>query len=343
MNLNATRSATAAIFGALLAMGCSSSGAKRVAAGADDGGDAGGASDVSDASVGGSNAVAGSGAGGKGGTSSAGAGGAGPSGASGAAGANAQGTIDLTQGQVSTAFNYAVEGGFARFPSTPQPANGIVCTASTIGPCLVSACTISGAADPGLPTGIATLNAGTLTITGAGTAKAALVFGTVAPNSNQPGYAGVSGDTQFFSGGDSITVMGAGGADLPAFVAQTVIAPNDVVLTAPLCAGLVCADLDRAQDLAVAWTGGGAGHVKASFETIAANAPGSVFCTFDAASGTGTVPNAALVVLGDTRDGQTTGVELFAASNETLFTVGDIPTTFSVQSAGVEAPINVSN
>ncbi len=340
MILNAARSVKAAILGALLVVGCSSSSAKLVAAGGDDGGsDAGAANDAN-----GGNSSAGSGVGGKGGASSAGAGGTtGQSGASAAAGANAQGTIDLTQGQVSTAFNYAVEGGFARFPATPEPANGIVCTASTIGPCLVSACTISGAADPGVPTGIATLNAGTLTITGAGTAKAALLFGTVAPNSNQPGYTRVSGDTQFFSGGDAITVVGAGGADLPAFAEQTVIAPNDVVLTAPLCAGLVCSDLDRTQDLVVAWTGGGAGHVKASFETISASATGSVFCTFNAASGAGTVPKAALATLGDTGDGQTTGIEVFAVSNETLFTVGDIPTTFSVQSAGLEAQINVSN
>jgi hypothetical protein len=317
MNLKATRAAKAAILGALLSVGCSSSSAKLVAAGGNDGGDDGGAS------VGGSDSAAGSGVGGTAGASSAGAGGAtGQSGAAGAAGTKSQGLIDLVQGQVSTAFNYNAGGGFTRFPATTPPANGIVCTASTIGACLVSACTISDTADAGAPAGGATLNAGTLTITGAGTSKATLTFGTVSPSSTQRGYAGVSGDTQFFSGGDSIVLVGAGGADLPAFAAQTVIAPSAVVLTAPLCSGLVCADLDRTQDLAVAWTGGGAGHVKASFETIAANATGSVFCTFDAASGTGTVPT--------------------AASNETLFTLAAIPTTFSVQSAIFEAPMNVS-
>jgi hypothetical protein len=339
MHLNATLSVKAAILGALLSVGCSSSSEKMVAAGGDDSGDASGASG---ASVGGSNSAAGSGVGGKGGASSGGAGVTSESGAAGAAATKAQGLIDLLQGQVSTAFNYNAEGGFSRFPSAPQPDNGIVCTASTIGACLVSACTISDTADPGAPTGIATLNAGTLTITGAGTAKATLMFGTVSPSSTVPGYAAVSGDTQFFSGGDAIAIVGAGGADLPAFAAQTVTAPSAILLTAPLCAGLVCADLDRTQDLALAWTGGGAGHVKASFETVAANATGSVFCTFDAASGSGTIPTAALAVLGDTRDGQTTGIEVFEVANETLFTVADIPTTFSVQSAVFEAPMNVS-
>jgi hypothetical protein len=340
MNLNATRSTKAAIFGALLSVGCSSTSERMVAAGGDDSGDSGGASG---ASVGGSNSAAGGGVGGKGGASSGEAGSATSQGAAaGAAGANAQGFIDLVQGQISTAFNYNAGGGFTRFPSATQPDNGIVCTASTIGACLVSACTISDTADTGAPPGGATLDAGTLRITGAGTSKATLTFGTVSPSSTVPGYAGVSGDTQFFSGGDSIAVVGAGGADLPAFAMQTVTAPSAVVLTTPVCAGLVCADLDRTQDLAVAWTGGGAGHVKASFETVAANATGSVFCTFDAASGSGTIPTAALAVLGDTRDGQTTGIEIFAASNETLFALADIPTTFSVQSAVFEAPMNVS-
>ena len=127
----------------------------------------------------------------------------------------------------------------------------------------------------------------------------------------------------------------------PAFAAQSVVAPSDIVLSAPVCAGLEC-DVDRTQDLAVAWTGGGAGKVRAAFETVGSTSTGSVFCTFDAASGMGTVPKTALAVLGDTRDGSTTGVEIFESLSETTFTVGDIPTTFSVQSGGIEALMNVT-
>jgi hypothetical protein len=185
------------------------------------------------------------------------------------------------------------------------------------------------------------LDAGTITVTGAGASKAVLTFGAISAQTTQQGYAGVSSQAQFFSGGDTITVVGGGGADLPAFAAQTVIAPNDIVLIAPVCAGLEC-DVDRTQNLSVAWTGGGAGKVRAAFETVGSTSSGTVFCTFDAAIGMGTVPIAALAALGDTRDGSTTGVEIFGSLNETTFTVGGVPTTFSVQSSATEALMNVT-
>jgi hypothetical protein len=251
------------------------------------------------------------------------------------------GAIDLVQGQVSSAFSYTIQSGFVRFSSTAQSANGIVCTASTIGDCLVSACTLSDAPDAGAPPSATALDAGMITVTGAGASKAVLTFGAISAYTTQQGYAAVSSETQFFSGGDTITVVGAGGADLPAFAAQSVVAPSEIVLSAPVCAGLAC-DVDRTQDLAVAWTGGGAGKVKAAFETVGSTSTGSVFCTFDAASGMGTVPKAALAVLGDTRDGSTTGVEIFESLSEMTFTVGGIPTTFSVQNSGTEALMNVT-
>jgi hypothetical protein len=180
-----------------------------------------------------------------------------------------------------------------------------------------------------------------ITVTGAGASKAVLTFGATSAHTTQLGYADVSSQTQFFSGGDTITVAGMGGADLPAFAAQSVIAPNAIVLSGPACAGVDC-NLDRTQDLAIAWTGGGAGKVRASFETVGSTATGSVFCTFDAAVGMGTVPSAALAVLGDTRDGSATGVAIFGAFNETTFAVGGVQTTFSVQSGVTEALISVT-
>ena len=336
MNLDTTRWAKAVIVAGLLSSACSSTNANAVGAGGD--GTAAGGS--GDSGAGGNTAAAGGGAGGKGGASAAG-GATGQSGAGGAA-ATGRGVIDLVQAQISSAFNYTAQGGFVRFAPTTPAANGIVCTASTVGDCLVSACTISDVGDAGAaPPAATALDAGTLTIMGAGASKATLVFGTVSPSSMQKGYPSVAADTQFFSGGDSISVVGAGGADLPAFKAQMVIAPNDLTLTAPDCSA-GCPDLDRTQDLAVTWTGGGAGHVKASFETVGDTAAGYVFCTFDATAGTGTVPKAALAALGDTRDGSTTGVELFDGSSEANFTVGDVPTTFSVQLAGIEGLLSVS-
>jgi len=240
------------------------------------------------------------------------------------------------QGHIGDAFNYGVHGGFVRFP-TSQSANGVSCTASTIGKCLVEACTIASDADAGTPPGGTVLDAGTITVTGVGASQAALMFGLVSPQSTQKGYPSVQADLQFFTGGDSITVEGAGGADLPAFTAHALIAPNEVVFTAPTCPNLICPEVDRTQDLAVTWTGGGAGRVRASFETVGPNNTGTVFCTFDAATGAGTVPKAALAVLGDISDGVTTGLQIFQSMNTVDFNVGDVPTTFTIQSANVEA------
>ena len=102
------------------------------------------------------------------------------------------------------------------------------------------------------------------------------------------------------------------------------------------------ADVDRTKDLSVAWTAGGAGNVKASFETVGDAATAYVFCTFAASAGTGTVPKAALARLGNTRDGITRGIELFASENETKFDVGDVPTTFTLHTASIERLTTIS-
>jgi hypothetical protein len=333
MTLNATRWAKAAVLGAVFSVGCGSTKSNTVT-----GSDAGSAGDTS-TGIGG-DATGGSQPVGDAGSSNAGDGGAPGQGEAGASTAlRARGAIDLTQAEVDGTFNYDISGSFVRFGSSPAAANGISCAASTIGNCLVEACTISNDADAGTdatPTATA-LDAGTITITGAGDSTAALMFGLAAPQSTQKGYPSVHADSQFFSGGDSIVIHGAGGADLPAFAAQMVIAPSDVVITAPTCPGLVCPEIDRTTDLAVTWTGGGAGQVRANFETIGPNNTGSVFCTFDSGAGSGVVPKAALAVLGDISDGVTTGLQIFQSMSTVDFTVGDVPTTFTVQSAGSEA------
>ena len=332
MNLNTTRWAQAAVLGAVFSLGCGSTKSNQVR-----GGDAGSAGDTGIGAGGEATGAAGQS------TADAGSSNAGDSGApgQGEAGASATvlsgGTIELTQADIDGTFNYDVSASFARRFAPDAAANGIVCTASTIGKCLAEACTISNDAAPAATPSVTILNAGTITVTGVADAQAALTFGLVSPQSTQKGYPSVHADTQFFTGGDSITVQGAGGPDLPAFAAHVLIAPNDVVITAPTCPDLICPEVDRTQDLAVTWTGGAAGQVRASFETVAPNNTGSVFCTFDAASGAGTVPKAALAVLGDISDGVTTGLQIFQSMNTVDFNVGDVPTTFTIQSANVEA------
>jgi hypothetical protein len=330
--------ARSVLVGVLFTVACSSTTAKNVGAGGAGNGE------------GGATAVAGEGAGASAGQGESGAadgesgaaGSLGDAGASAATGAAARGIIDLTQGHISTSFNYSVDAAFTRFPSS-QPANGIVCTAATIGACATSVCTFPDS-DGGSPLAVTgtPLDAGTITVSGPGASLAMLTFGPLPQQMNQQGYATASGMTQFFSGGDSLSVVGSGGTDLPAFTAQKVVAPNDVVLTAPACTGLACPDLDRTQDLAIGWTGGGAGYFSADFETVGSTSSSAVLCKFDAKGGAGTVPEAALALLGDTRDGVTTGVEIFLTSNEVTFDVGAIPTTFSVLGAGSEALITVS-
>jgi hypothetical protein len=332
MNLNTTRWAEIAVLGAVFSFGCGSTKSNGVMSG-----DAGSAGDTAvgaggDATGGGGEPASDAGTGN---TGDSGAPGLGDAGASSTG--VARGSIDLTQADVDGTFNYDVGGGFARFGASHAAADGIVCTASTIGPCLVEACTIADNAGASTTPNATVLNAGTITVTGAGDSQALLTFGVVSPQSTQKGYASVHADTQFFSGGDSITVQGAGGPDLPAFTAHALIAPNEVVITAPTCPDLICPEVDRTQDLAVTWTGGAAGQVRASFETISPNSTGTVFCTFDAASGAGTVPKAALAVLGDISDGVTTGLQIFQSMNTVEFNVGDVPTTFTIQSANVEA------
>ncbi len=341
IHFNAVPWANAAVVGALLCLGCSSSNLTKASQG---GGDAGadngpGTAGASDIAVGGqppaTEGGAGANAGGDGSVQGAG-------GAPGTLGATAHGHVDLVQSQIASAFHYTLQGGFVRYADVVAPANGIVCTTSTIGNCLVSACTISDVANPGTPPVGTVLDAGLLTVTGAGASKAVLEFGTGSPKSKQPGYPAVSADKQFFGGGDSIVLVGAGGVDLPAFKAQKLIAPSEIVLTAPACSGASCPDVDRSKDLTVAWTAGGAGNLKASFETVGDTATAYVFCTFEAAAGTGTVPKAALAQLGDTRDGTTTGIELFASENEATFDVANVPTTFSLQTSGIQALMTIS-
>ncbi len=333
MNLNTTRWAKAAALGAVFSFGCSGAKSNKVV-----GGDAGSAGDTA--------VAAGGDVTGNGGqpAADAGSGNAGDSGAPGQGQAEGgapatalSGAINLTQADVDGSFNYDVNVSFALRSASQIAANGIVCTASTIGKCVVEACTISDDANAGATPSVTVLDAGTITVKGVGNSQAALVFGLAAPQSTQKGYPSAHEDTQFFSGGDSITVQGAGGADLPAFTAHAVIAPSDVVITAPTCPDLICPEVDRTQDLAVTWTGGGAGQLRASFETVGPNNTGTVFCTFDAAPGVGTVPKAALAVLGDISDGVTTGLQVFQSMSSVDFNVGDVPTTFTIQSANVEA------
>lgn len=165
-------------------------------------------------------------------------------------------------------------------------------------------------------------------------AAVTLSYGPVGLDAGSEYFAGAS--TQFFKGGDTITITGGGSVDVAPF-SESVIAPNDIVLTAPDCSGFnTCVEVDRTTDLAVAWTGGGAGKVVARFAAASDTRDVNIFCSFDAAGGKGVVPSPILLKLGSGANA------IYVPQNEVHFTVDAIETTFFVMGTGAEGAFNVS-
>ena len=151
------------------------------------------------------------------------------------------------------------------------------CQFSHDGPCDISDCT-------GPDTAARQVSAGTLTIASDGGASFTMV------PSVRGGYEGGLGDAALFAPGEAVRVS-ATGADCPAFTAS-VRGPADVALTTPL------EGFDRAHDLALEWTGGGAGLVEASFDSEGGASSAHLRCRFDPTTGRGVVPESALAHLG---------------------------------------------
>jgi hypothetical protein len=213
------------------------------------------------------------------------------------------------------------------YPSAPTPAG---CTIGMVAGCIVTSCP---AVDGVLRS---SLNAGTITVTGTGTSSpASLTFGPLA-DAGVDGYSSVRAKTRFFDGGDVISFSGAGGPDLPAFATQTVVAPNDIVLTAPACADLKCPDFSRSADATLTWTGGGAGRVSISYITTTDTTSKTVSCNFDAQASTGTVPAAALMMLDVGTEPGFSGLEVILPIDSKTIMVGALPTTIGVQGSSTE-------
>jgi hypothetical protein len=214
---------------------------------------------------------------------------------------------------------------------------------TTAGTCTALVCTFPVSDGTPPPAPIPGLNAGTITVSATGAAgPAVLTYGPIG-DAGFAGYKGVSATGQFFVPGAMVTATGAGGADLPAFGAESVVAPGEITMTSPACMPGGCPDLDRTTDLALAWTGGGAGKVTADLSTSSETTSTSIFCTFAAAGGTGTIPSTLLTKLGKAGDPGISGIESFIPSNEVSFTVGAATTTFSVQAGGAQSLMTVSN
>jgi hypothetical protein len=253
--------------------------------------------------------------------------------------ATPRGTILLTQARVGGNPNYSFSAAFLA-PEAPTSMGTTAPTVTTMGDCTATQIPV----DPNAvaPKGRSGLNAGAITLAGTGTpASTMLVYGPIA-SSGFSNYPPAMGNTAIFAGGDTFTLSGAGGADLPSFAAQTLVTPSEIVVTAPACAG-TCPDLNRTMDLPVTWTGGGAGKVVVTFETIATSQVVLLQCKFAATGGSGTVPAALLGKLDKAGDPDVSGVVIISAANVVDFVVGNAPTTFTVQASALESSLTVSN
>ncbi|MDB5219376.1 MAG: hypothetical protein JWO86_7303 [Myxococcaceae bacterium] len=234
-------------------------------------------------------------------------------------------TIFVSQLVTSSSTQVGVSAQF--YPSAPTPAG---CTIGMVAGCTVTSC------PPGNGVLRSSLNAGTITVTGTGASSpASLTFGPLG-DAGVDGYSSVRAQTRFYNGGDVISFSGAGGPDLPAFTTQTVVAPNDIVLTAPACADVKCPDFSRSADATLTWTGGGAGQVSITYITTTDTTYKTVSCNFDAQASTGTVPTAALMMLDVGTDPGYSGVEVIGPIDSKTIMVGTLPTMLFVQGSGTE-------
>jgi hypothetical protein len=177
------------------------------------------------------------------------------------------------------------------FVCAPSSSNG--CTLTNYGSCAATDCPL--VLDGGLPT---YPTAGTLTIRGGALGDAGLAV--------NPGPYGIYNYSQFtamFGKGDALSVEASGGT-VPAFPNEQVIAPGYVTVTAPVSDGGAYV-IPTSQDLQVTWSGG---ESNASLGVVLSGVSGGhqkqVICTFDAQTGTGTVPQAALASLTNASSGQ---------------------------------------
>jgi hypothetical protein len=174
-------------------------------------------------------------------------------------------------------------------PDEPLPG----CTLVAFGECTVTSCphgneTLDGGSDAStssLPT------AGTMTIDG----------NTLGP----PVAIQREGDVYqyyspgaLFSPGDTLSVAASGG-DVTAFPSHTIVAPGFTTLTSPVTDGGTV-DIVTSQDLVVTWTGGQTGATALFLGDsyfVATGGHTSLRCSWTAAAGQATVPQAALAGL----------------------------------------------
>lgn len=258
-------------------------------------------------------------------------GGGGPGSDGGAGAGTPLGSVLVTQAVTGSVANFGIDAVFLSSP-VALPAG---CTTTPVAGCVAIRCPDI---TPELPD-LSTLNAGTLTVTGTGVSSPATLTYGAGPIPGTSGYSPVTAPTKFYNSGDKLSVSGAGGADLPAFAAQTLVAPNEIVLSAPACAspldGGACTDVDRSAGATLAWTGGGAGQVAVTYITDTDSGTKTLSCLFDALPGAGVVPSAALMMLDPASAPGYHGQEFINPVSSKAFMVGTLAAVFTVQGTAV--------
>jgi hypothetical protein len=190
-------------------------------------------------------------------------------------------------------------GEFFSQENVAPPDSGPSCSVIGVGPCQTSVCSTSGG---GGSDGSVLHPAGTLTISGG-------TLGSVAVTTDRKeGYAYEwSAGTASFGPGEGVTIAGSGSSAVPAFGAETLLAPDAVELTAPAANAKGSFSVSTSAALRVAWSGGTDGY--AMTFSAQASGPGtavSLYCDWEAADGEDKVPADQMAAFAGTTDGSLT-------------------------------------
>jgi hypothetical protein len=198
------------------------------------------------------------------------------------------GTVVVSQSPLPMAmFSHSLSASFARDTGMAGP-----CTVTEGTPCTVTECVTEPPMDAGVgDAGMGDASPPTIPHAGQISVSGGMVDLMVTPGMDGT-YPPATGTGQLYAGGETLNVTAAGD-EVPAF-AQSVTAPNTVTVSSPsVASGTI--SVDRSAELSVTWTDGTAGEVTVrltGFETTMAGGSRTVSlaCTFDAASGSGTIP-----------------------------------------------------
>jgi hypothetical protein len=211
------------------------------------------------------------------------------------------GTVTMTQTVFSAAGTEVVStvaaAGFYEGTLNASGSGDFSCKESKEGDCTITECDLGPTPDGGTETDAGTTkspHAGEIAIKSASEMK-------LTPDADGK-YEGKNEQSRLWTNGGDISVKAAG-ADVPAFE-KSLKAPSAVKVTAPAWPALGTAlEIDRANDLDITWSDGGAGSVQAMVSSSSDDNTkfATVSCVFKSDTGGAKIPKAALskLIAGD--------------------------------------------